>query len=577
MKISIEGAFGSAIIAHNEDRIEEAINLYTEILEINPDHPDVNHNLGVILRGRDSLEQALPLFKKALDVRPDVEQFWISYITSLIDLGDSSKVQSSLKKAKKRGVRKEVLNELRLKISSKKWSQTYIASQNPPVDQVQIAINFSTQGHFEKALGHARKLLQTFPDSAVLFNLIGAQHSKLEQLDEAIAAYKRAVEIEPSFAVAHVNMANMLKDKGELDDAIASYRRALELKPDCPGTISNLASILVQKGETKNALHNFSMCHDLKRGNRPIDPSHKSFEAISKVKISHDIDQFEYLAAAGIESKKFSSLAALYRRVSSEISWTSDTEVFALNPAHRALLKDSYNRCNNLVEAPVLSGPVLGCGLDFKNITRNYYSHEHGLVYFDNFLNPKALKSLRDFLLGSTIWYDLFHPGGYLGAYLDDGLASPLLLQIAEEMRNSLPDIFMDHPLKQLWAYKYDSRARMSDSSLAGIRAHADAAAVNVNFWITPAIANLDNKSGGLVVYNESAPLHWGFEDFNGSTSRLPAYLESRKENRLVVPYNENRIVLFNSNLIHETDKYYFDEGYENKRINITMLFGKRG
>ena len=44
----------------------------------------------------------------------------------------------------------------------------------------------------------------------------------------------------------------------------------------------------------------------------------------------------------------------------------------------------------------------------------------------------------------------------------------------------------------------------------------------------------------------------------------------------MVVPYAENRVVLFNSNLFHETDRLEFKPGYENRRINITMLFGNR-
>ena len=35
-------------------------------------------------------------------------------------------------------------------------------------------------------------------------------------------------------------------------------------------------------------------------------------------------------------------------------------------------------------------------------------------------------------------------------------------------------------------------------------------------------------------------------------------------------------MVIFNSNLFHETDEYYFMKGYENRRINVTMLFGER-
>jgi hypothetical protein len=34
--------------------------------------------------------------------------------------------------------------------------------------------------------------------------------------------------------------------------------------------------------------------------------------------------------------------------------------------------------------------------------------------------------------------------------------------------------------------------------------------------------------------------------------------------------------VLFNSDLFHSTDEISFREGYENRRINITLLFGQR-
>jgi len=36
-------------------------------------------------------------------------------------------------------------------------------------------------------------------------------------------------------------------------------------------------------------------------------------------------------------------------------------------------------------------------------------------------------------------------------------------------------------------------------------------------------------------------------------------------------------VVIFNSDLFHETGEINFRGGYENRRINITMLFGKRG
>jgi protein O-GlcNAc transferase len=55
------------------------------------------------------------------------------------------------------------------------------------------------------------------------------------KLDEAVACYRRALELKPDYAEAHNNLGNALKDQGKLDEAVACYRRALELKPDFAG------------------------------------------------------------------------------------------------------------------------------------------------------------------------------------------------------------------------------------------------------------------------------------------------------------------------------------------------------
>ncbi len=123
--------------------------------------------------------------------------------------------------------------------------------------------------------------------------------------------------------------------------------------------------------------------------------------------------------------------------------------------------------------------------------------------------------------------------------------------------------------MTQSWAYKYDS-------SLTGIEVHADFAAVNVNFWIIPDTANLNPASGGLVVYDAIAPLDWNFETYNNDQNRIRTYLADQDSGEIIVPYGENRSVLFNSNLFHETDTFDFKQEYENRRINITMLFGLR-
>ena len=61
-------------------------------------------------------------------------------------------------------------------------------------------------------------------------------------MDEAIACYKKAIELDPKFAVAHYNLGNALAAKGQLDAAIACCKKAIELDPRFAIAHSNLGS-----------------------------------------------------------------------------------------------------------------------------------------------------------------------------------------------------------------------------------------------------------------------------------------------------------------------------------------------
>ena len=105
-------------------------------------------------------------------------------------------------------------------------------------------------------------------------------------------------------------------------------------------------------------------------------------------------------------------------------------------------------------------------------------------------------------------------------------------------------------------------------------------AAVNCNIWITPEEENIGPKgTGGLVVFKVVAPGNWSFADFNNraSGSRIQALIDSDGRRNNTIPYRSNRAVIFHSSLFHQTDKFEFRKGYKSRRINVTLLFGKKG
>jgi len=197
-------------------------------------------------------------------------------------------------------------------------------------------------------------------------------------------------------------------------------------------------------------------------------------------------------------------------------------------------------------------------------------------VVVDNLLTPDTLQQLRDVLLSSTSYIDV-RPG-FVGAYFEHDLAHPLLIKIAADIGERYRNIICGRPIKQIWSFKYDStwHRNIKSTSSSGTSLHADSAAVNVNIWITADEANLDEASGGLVLYEGTkAPYDMSFESYNTEPNKVRAWLKNAPNTvRRVVAYKANRMVMFDSQLFHETDKIRFKKGYRNRRINLTFLYG---
>jgi tetratricopeptide (TPR) repeat protein len=533
-------------------RISASLVASQKSVQLVPQDAEAHYNLGNTLKELGRLDEAEACYTQAIGLKPDLVEAHSNLGSTLQELGRLDDAKASL------------IQAIALK-------PDYAEVHN------NLGITLQEQGRLDDAKASYAQAIALKPDYAEAHSNLGNTLHELGRLEEAEASYTQAIALKPDFAKAHYNLGVTLQELGRLDDAKASLIQAIALKPDYALAHSKLGFTLTAMGSKESALRHFKRNLQLKRGINPVDLHHKSFIKISNAKLDHDIEQFEYLAASGNNMKKFQELAMLYKTVKSAINHMSDTDVLSLSNKHQRLLGDTYNRPIHILEAPALDKSAIGNSLDVNKITEDYFKHEFGLTYIDDFLSPTVLMSLREFLLGSTIWFDFFHKGGYMGAYLPEGLASPLVLQIAEDLREKLPKIFKHHQLTHLWAYKYDSRACQKNNSFKGINVHADFAAINVNFWITPNSANLDPSSGGLVVYNTEAPLEWDFNAYNNNEQKIRDEILKSDQKKTIVPYNENRAVIFNSNLFHETDKIEFREGYENRRINVTMLFGKRG
>ena len=228
MELTIEQALRQGIVAHKEGKLPEAEKLYRAVLGAQPQHPDANHNLGVLAVGVGRVEDALPHFKIALAANPKVEQFWLSYIDALIKLGQEDVAGQVLKEAQEAGLQSEKFNQLNAKLNPTISSS--VSSSVPDKKEIDGLIALYNQGNLQEALVTGNALAARFPDHATIPNILGAVYTGLGRHIESIGYLRKAIKLKPDYYVAYNNLGNAFNNIGDYEKASISLKKAIELK-----------------------------------------------------------------------------------------------------------------------------------------------------------------------------------------------------------------------------------------------------------------------------------------------------------------------------------------------------------
>ncbi|HEX4178486.1 MAG TPA: tetratricopeptide repeat protein [Rhizomicrobium sp.] len=352
-----------------------------------------------------------------------------------------------------------------------------------------------------------------------------AAHCRAGQLKEAEALYRQVLSAQLERADIHTGLGMLLFLQRRTEEALAALRRAAEIEPDNADTLYKLGNMLLREG----------------RGEARVAESFDCFRRHAELTF-------------GTGAKKNDEAAHRLQHDREQQAWLAQHF-------------DITNWKFHLADGGRIATRTVN-GANAAKATEEWHSSRPQIIVIDNLLSDEALAKLRCYCLGSTIWRET-HPEGYLTAMPEHGLACSLIAQIDEDMREAYPGILGTHLLRYLWAFKYDSR-------LNGVGTHADPSLVTFNFWITPDEANLDPERGGLTVWDVAAPADWESQRYIGDTAGCQAYLARMGAKSVTIPYRANRAIVFSSALFHETDRMHFRDGYANRRINITMLYGRR-
>ena len=95
--------------------------------------------------------------------------------------------------------------------------------------------------------------LASRPDFAECHFNLGGIYARQGQLDSAVEAFKRAIQIRPGFTEAQYNLGTVYARQGRWESAILQYNKTVSLQPEHVKAYRGLAAVYQQKGMEKEA------------------------------------------------------------------------------------------------------------------------------------------------------------------------------------------------------------------------------------------------------------------------------------------------------------------------------------
>jgi tetratricopeptide (TPR) repeat protein len=110
-----------------------------------------------------------------------------------------------------------------------------------------------SRSHKEEALTYLERIESAEEPSFDIQRILAAVYTELGMNDKAMAAYKRALTIDPTHSLVQYGYGALLRDAGRLDEAEQAFRRAVDLKPGFADAALGLAAIVRDRGNYAEA------------------------------------------------------------------------------------------------------------------------------------------------------------------------------------------------------------------------------------------------------------------------------------------------------------------------------------
>ena len=231
---------------------DNVIEVYKKLIQIMPNMPEFHSNLANILYVKGDVDGAVSHFQTAVTLNPSKE--WTSVVNQTLGF-----------------VFQEAKQDLDAAITS--YQSAYLLTPEDIDIYINLGSAFYDKEDYENALAIYRNALDLDPKNAKIHCNLGFLYWGKGDTDEAIREYELAIEFDKNYDIAYNNLGVIyLDDLGRVQKALEMFKKSVECNPNYALAHFNLARSIAITGDKIEAAKLYQIAQDVNKITNEIDP-----------------------------------------------------------------------------------------------------------------------------------------------------------------------------------------------------------------------------------------------------------------------------------------------------------------
>ncbi|MGZ8185050.1 MAG: tetratricopeptide repeat protein, partial [Methylobacter sp.] len=254
--LTLRGEFALA-----ENLLPEAIGDFRSVLVDQPQNIKVLKLLSAAHLMNNDQILARENMEKVIEIAPNDESARLDLVNLLLRTGNKDQAIQQVNKLLKivPNSKKGLEALFKIYLDQKQWGQAQqVAKQLTdafPEDATGYylsGLGYQSEGDYEKSIARFELALEKQPETVEPLTQLVKSYIALKQSDKALNTLSEIIKKQPKNFVAYNLMGAVYGNDKKFDEAVAHYRKAIELKPEWPNSYNNLAALnLAQKNKTE--------------------------------------------------------------------------------------------------------------------------------------------------------------------------------------------------------------------------------------------------------------------------------------------------------------------------------------